>query len=112
MRNDFKRKPSSLACVFGELEPRMSSQNAMILSLFDFKESMTGHKILSHSHGPKAVPKGMHTMCNIIHSRKIPSIFDNLGRFQCDRSLEKYQSRRPMMNFQIFPYPLCVIVGI
>ena len=62
MRNDFKRKPSSLACVFGELEPRMSSQNAMILSLFDFKESMTGHKILSHRYGPKDVPKGMHTL--------------------------------------------------
>ena len=47
--------------VFGELAPRMSSQNAMILSLFDFKESMTGHKILSHNHGPKDVPKGIHT---------------------------------------------------
>ena len=47
MRNDFQRKPSSSDCVFGELAPKMSSQKAMILSLFDFKESITGHRILS-----------------------------------------------------------------
>jgi hypothetical protein len=32
------------------------------LSLFAFKESTTAHKILSHNHGPKTVPKGMHTI--------------------------------------------------
>ena len=57
----------------------------MILSLFDFKESITGHRILSHNQGPKAVLK-------------------RLGDINPRRKLT--------MNFQIFRYPLYVMVDI